>query len=59
MNRESLSNVDWLRTVDRLGGAEVLEEEARECGAFQRKRKIECAVDQLRLVLAYTNPHNE
>jgi hypothetical protein len=53
MNRESLSNADWLRTVDRLGGAELLEEEARAFGAFQKARKIECAVDQLRLVLAY------
>src|SRR5262249_60958894 len=53
MNRESLSNADWLRTVDRLGGAELLEEEAREFGAFQKARKIKSAVDQLRLVLAY------
>src|SRR6516165_4117888 len=53
MNRESLSNADWLRTVDRLGGSEMLEEEARAFGAFQKARKIECAVDQLRLVLAY------
>jgi hypothetical protein len=53
MNRESLSNTDWLRTVGRLGGAELLEKEARETGAFERARKIKCAVDQLRLVLAY------
>jgi hypothetical protein len=53
MNRESLSNADWLRIVDRLGGAELLEVEARESGAFQRARKIEFAVDHLRLVLAY------
>src|SRR5258708_19632087 len=53
MNRESLSNADWLRIVDRFGGAELLEEEAREFGAFQKARKIKCAVDQLRLVLAY------
>src|SRR5262245_60572526 len=53
MNRESLSNADWLRTVDRLGGAELLEEEAREFGAFQKAREVKCAVDQLRLVLAY------
>src|SRR5215510_2107470 len=53
MNRESLSNADWLRAVDRLGGAELLEEEAREFGAFQKARKIKSAVDQLRLVLAY------
>src|ERR1700726_721899 len=49
MMDESLSNAEWLRTVDRLGGAELLEEEAREFGAFKRARKIECAVDQLRL----------
>jgi hypothetical protein len=53
MNRESLSNTDWLGTVERLGGAEFLENEAREAGAFERVRKIKCAVDQLRLVLAY------
>ena len=53
MSRESLSNADWLRIVDRLGGAELLEEEARELGAFQRARKVEYAVDHLRLVLAY------
>src|SRR3984893_3478746 len=53
MNRESLSNTDWLRTIDRLGGAELLEKEARETGAFERARKIKCAVDQLRLRLAY------
>src|SRR5215467_14401881 len=46
MNRESLSNADWLRTIDRLGGAELLEE-AREFGAFQKARKIKRAVDQL------------
>jgi Transposase DDE domain len=53
MNRESLLNSVWLRTVDRLGGAELLEKEARETGAFERARKVKCAVDQLRLVLAY------
>jgi hypothetical protein len=53
MTRESLSNAEWLRTVDRFGGAESLEKEAREFGAFERARKIKCAVDQLRLVLAY------
>ena len=53
MAHESLSNAEWLRTVDRFGGAEFLEKEAREFGAFERARKIKCAVDQLRLVLAY------
>ena len=42
-----------LRTVDRLGGRELLEKEARECGAFEKARKVKCAVDHLRLVLAY------
>jgi len=53
MTRESLSNAEWLRTVDRFGGAELLEKEAQEFGAFERARKIKCAVDQLRLILAY------
>lgn len=53
MNRESLSNGDWLGVVDRFGGAELLENEARDFGAFERARKIKCAVDQLRLLLAY------
>lgn len=53
MTRESLSNPEWLRTVDRLGGREFLEKEAREFGAFEKARKIKCAVDHLRLVLAY------
>lgn len=53
MTRESLSNPEWLRTVDRLGGRELLENEGREYGAFEKARKIKCAVDHLRLVLAY------
>ena len=53
MTRESLWNPEWLRTVDRLGGRELLEKEAREFGAFEKARKIKCAVDHLRLVLAY------
>jgi hypothetical protein len=56
MTRESLSNAEWLRTIDRLGGTELLEKEAREFGAFERARKIKCAVDQLRLALAYCSP---
>ena len=59
MNHESLLNSVWLRTVDRLGGAELLEKEARETGAFERARKVKCAVDQLRLVLAYTPSRRE
>lgn len=53
MTHESLSNADWLRTVDRFGGRVLLEKEAREFGAFERARKVKCAVDQLRLILAY------
>src|SRR3979490_1818115 len=53
MTSESLSNSEWLRTVDRLGGADFLEYEAREFDAFARARGVKCAVDQLRLVLAY------
>lgn len=53
MSRESLLNAEWLRILDRLGGRELLEKEAREFGAFEKARKIKCAVDHLRLVLAY------
>ena len=53
MTRESLMNADWLGTIDRLGGVEKLEKEARECGAFRRAREVKCAVDLLRLTLAY------
>jgi hypothetical protein len=53
MSHESLSNAAWLRTIGRLGGADLLEAEAREFGAFERARRVKCAVDQLRLVLAY------
>src|SRR5215470_13183707 len=53
MTHESLLNAGWLSTVDRLGGAEQLETEAREIGAFRRAREVKCAVDLLRLTLAY------
>src|ERR1043166_469847 len=53
MTRESLSNTEWLRTVDRFGGAGLLEQEARALGSFERARWIKCGLDQLRLVLAY------
>jgi hypothetical protein len=53
MTRESLFNSDWHATLARLGGVDLLEKEARECGAFRRVREIKCAVDLLRLVLAY------
>jgi IS4 transposase len=53
MKSESLVDQDWLATLERLGGAALLEDEAREAGAFARKREIKCAVDLLRLTLAY------
>src|SRR5215831_14502044 len=51
--RESLLNAGWLKTIERLGGAEKLEKEAREVGTFRRVREVKCAVDLLRLTLAY------
>ena len=54
MTRESLFNSDWRGTIDRLGGSERLEREARESGAFRRAREIKCAVDLLRITLAYS-----
>jgi len=53
MAHETLINADWQSVVDRLGGAERLELEARELRAFRRVRQIKCAVDLLRLTLAY------
>jgi hypothetical protein len=53
MPRDSLLNRDWAGVVERLGGAAALESRARETKAFQRVRAVKCAVDMLRLVLAY------
>ncbi len=53
MTRDSLLNRDWEGVVERLGGAEALEAGARGTKAFQRPRAVKCAVDMLRLVLAY------
>ena len=53
MTRDSLLNRDWAGVVERLGGADALESSARETKAFQRPRAVKCAVDMLRLVLAY------
>jgi hypothetical protein len=53
MTRDSLLNRDWAGVVERLGGADALESSARETKAFQRARAVKCAVDMLRLVLAY------
>jgi hypothetical protein len=53
MNTDSLLNHDWSRIVSRLGGAAALASTARLSNAFQRPRGIRCAVDLLRLILAY------
>ena len=53
MTHESPLDRDWLATVARFGGAEHLETEARETGAFRRARAVKCGVDLLRLTLAY------
>ena len=53
MTSKTLTNETWPATVERLGGRDRLEQEGRETKAFQRAREFECAVDCLRLVLAY------
>lgn len=53
MTHETFINADWQSVVDQLGGAERLEQEAREVRAFRRVRAVKCAVDLLRLTLAY------
>lgn len=53
MTQAELTGSDWCGTIERLGGAGVLEEEARSTGAFRRPREVKCGVDLLRLILAY------
>src|SRR5574342_270098 len=53
MTHESLANPGWVATIDRLGGADLLEREAREEKAFERARAVASAVDLLRLAFAY------
>src|SRR5262245_35356404 len=53
MTHESLANPGWVATVERLGGADLLEREARELKAFERARAVVSAVDLLRLAFAY------
>jgi hypothetical protein len=53
MTRKTLTSEAWPATVERLGGRQLLEQEGRKTGAFRRARELECAVDCLRLVLAY------
>lgn len=53
MAHAELIDADWNGAVERLGGAELLEAEARETTAFERPREIKCAVDLLRFIFAY------
>lgn len=53
MTHAGLAGSDWIGTVDALGGAEVLEQEARATGAFRRPREVKSGVVLLRLILAY------
>ena len=53
MARTSPIDTQWDGTVERFGGRELLEAEARETKAFERARKIVCGVDLLRFVFAY------
>jgi len=53
MTHESIYEVDWRAAVERLGGAEALEESARRTRALVRARQIKSALDLLRLLLAY------
>jgi hypothetical protein len=53
MKTDSLLNKDWSSVVKRLGGASSLDATARATKAFLRPREIRCAVDLLRLILAY------
>jgi Transposase DDE domain len=53
MTHATLTQTDWDGTVERLGGADLLEAEAREAGAFKRPREVKSAVAMLQIVLAY------
>ena len=53
MAHADLLDRDWSLAVEQLGGAALLEAEAREARAFERPREIKCAVDLLRFIFAY------
>ena len=46
-------DTQWDGVLERFGGRELLEAEARETKAFERAREIKCGVDQLRFVFGY------
>jgi hypothetical protein len=53
MKTGSLLDKDWSSVVTRPGGATALNATARATKASPRPREIRCAVDLLRLILAY------
>jgi Transposase DDE domain len=53
MEHAELIDRDWHRAIEQLGGAALLEAEARETKAFERPREVKCAVDLLRFIFAY------
>jgi hypothetical protein len=53
MAHTRITQAGWEGTVERLGGRVRLEAEGRARRAFERPREIKCAVDLLRLALAY------
>jgi len=53
MSHTEPNDTDWNDAVELLGGAVLLEGEARETRAFVRPREITCAVDLLRFIFAY------
>jgi hypothetical protein len=53
MTHESLLNELWQSALAQLGGTAAIEASARETGAFVRARRLGCAADLLRLILAY------
>jgi hypothetical protein len=57
MTHESLTHEDWYWTIEKLGGASLIAETARESKAFLRPREVRSAVDLLRLTLAYCLGH--
>ena len=53
MAHAELIDRDWNLAIEQLGGAGLLEAEARETKAFERPREVKCAVDLLRFIFAY------
>src|SRR5262245_2835702 len=53
MTHDSHLGRDWPKLVGRLGGADLISADARKTGACRRARGFDCAIDLLRMILAY------